>query len=46
MVDTPKTNRKMLRLQHFYNKSQIVSCYWFKFETNTKIIFCPNNNNQ
>ena len=31
--------REMLRLQHFYNKSQVVSCYWFKFETNTKIIF-------
>ena len=26
-------------LQHFYNKSQVVSCYWFKFETNTKITF-------
>ena len=29
----------MLRLQHFYNKSQVVSCYWFKFENNTKISF-------
>ena len=28
-------------LQHFYNKSQVVSCYWFKFETNTKITFLP-----
>ena len=28
-------------LQQFYNKSQVVSCYWFKFETNTKIIFLP-----
>ena len=26
-------------LQQFYNKSQVVSCYWFKFETNTKITF-------
>ena len=26
-------------LQHFYNKSQVVSCYWFKFETNSKITF-------
>ena len=33
--------KKMLRLQHFYNKSQVVSCYWFKFETNTKITFLP-----
>ena len=28
-------------LQQFYNKSQVVSCYWFKFETNTKITFLP-----
>ena len=28
-------------LQHFHNKSQMVSCYWFKFELNTKIIFLP-----
>ena len=28
-------------LQHFYNKSQVISCYWFKFETNTKITFLP-----
>ena len=35
-------NRKeMLHLQHFYNKSQVVSCYWFKFETNTNITFLP-----
>ena len=26
-------------LQYFYNKSHVVSCYWFKFETNTKITF-------
>ena len=26
-------------LQHFYNKSQVVSCYWFEFETNSKITF-------
>ena len=36
----------MLCLQYFYNKSQVVSCYWFKFETNTKITFFgPDNNN-
>ena len=38
-------NWEMLRLQHFYNifynKSQVVSCYWFKFQTNAKIIFLP-----
>ena len=28
-------------LQHFYNKSHVVSCYWFKFETNIKITFLP-----
>ena len=28
-------------LQQFYNKSQVVSCYWFKFETNIKITFLP-----
>ena len=28
-------------LQQFYNKSQVVSCYWFKFETNPKITFLP-----
>ena len=28
-------------LQYFYNKLQVVSCYWFKFETNTKITFLP-----
>jgi len=33
--------REMLYLQHFYNKSQVVSYYWFKFETNTKITFLP-----
>ena len=31
----------MLRLQYFYNKSQVVSYYWFKFESNTKITFLP-----
>ena len=31
--------REMLRLQHFYNKSQVVNCYWFKFKTNIKITF-------
>ena len=28
-------------LQYFYNKSQVVSCYWFKFKINTKITFLP-----
>ena len=28
-------------LQYFYNKSQVVSCYWFKFQTNAKITFLP-----
>ena len=28
-------------LQHFYNKLHVVSCYWFKFETNIKITFLP-----
>ena len=32
-------------LQYFHNKAQVVSCYWFKFEPNTKITFLPNNNN-
>ena len=31
--------REMLRLQHFYNKSQVVGCYWIEFETKTKITF-------
>ena len=30
---------KVLHSQYFYNKSQGISCYWFKFELNTKIIF-------
>ena len=25
----------------FNNKLQVVSCYWFKFEPNTKIAFLP-----
>ena len=33
--------KKKKNPQHFYNKSQVVSCYWFKFETNTKITFLP-----
>ena len=33
--------KKMLRLQYFHNKLQVVSCYWFKFEPNTKITFLP-----
>ena len=32
-------NREMLYLQHFYNKSWIISYYWFKFEFSTKITF-------
>ena len=28
-----------LCLQYFYNKLQVVTCYLFKFETNTKITF-------
>ena len=32
---------EMLHLQYFYNKSQMISCYWFKFETNIKITFLP-----
>ena len=28
-------------LQHFYNKSQVVSGYWFKFQTKSKITFLP-----
>ena len=32
---------EMLRPRHFYNKSQVVSYYWFKFEPNTKITFLP-----
>ena len=30
---------EVLRLQHFYNKSWVVSYYWFKFEFSTEIIF-------
>ena len=30
---------EMLHLQHFYNKSWMVSYYWFKFEFNTEITF-------
>ena len=33
------TTREMLRLQYFYNKSQVDSYYWFKFQTNAKITF-------
>ena len=39
MTSVTIDNREMLRLQYFYNKSQVVNCYWFKFETNTKITF-------
>ena len=34
-------SREMQCLQHFYKKSPVVSCYWFKFETNIKITFLP-----
>ena len=36
-----KKKKKMLRLQYFYNKSQMVNYYLFKFETNTKITILP-----
>ena len=36
--------REMLRLQYFYNKLQVVSCYWFKFQTNAKITITTSNN--
>ena len=26
-------------LQYFHNKSQVISCYYFKFEFNTEITF-------
>ena len=32
-------NREMLHLQHFYNKSWMISYYWFKFEFSIKISF-------
>ena len=28
-------------LHHFHDKLQVVSCYWLKFESNTKITFLP-----
>ena len=31
--------RGVLRLQYFYNKSWMVSYYWFKFEFSTEITF-------
>ena len=34
-----KKKKKVLYPQHFYNKTQIVSCYYFKFEFNTEITF-------
>ena len=30
-----------LFLQYFHNKLQVVSCYWFKFKSATKITFFP-----
>ena len=39
----PKMEEKKRCYIHniFYNKLQMVSCYWFKFESNTKITFLP-----
>ena len=39
----PKMEEKKRCYIHniFYNKLQMVSCYWFKFEPNTKITFLP-----
>ena len=34
-----KKKKKMLYLQYFHNKSQVISCYYFKFEFNTEITF-------
>ena len=31
--------KKVLHLQYFHNKSQVISCYYFKFEFNTEITF-------
>ena len=36
-----KEIREMLRSQHFYNKSYVVSYYWFKFEPTIEITFLP-----
>ena len=36
-----KDATSIIFLQHFHNKLQVVSCYWFKFEPNTKITFLP-----
>ena len=30
---------EVLRLQQFYNKSWVISYYWFKFEFSTEITF-------
>ena len=39
----PKMEEKKRCYVHniFHNKLQMVSCYWFKFESNTKITFLP-----
>ena len=34
-----KNKREVLRLQQFYNKSWVVSYYWFKFEFRIEITF-------
>ena len=34
-----KKKKEVLRLQHFYNKSWVVSYYLFKFEFSTEITF-------
>ena len=36
-----KLRREILHPQHFYNKLQVISCFRFKFEHNTKITFFP-----
>ena len=33
-------------LQYFHNKLQVISCYWFKFEHNTKITILPQEQQQ
>ena len=34
-----RVKKKVLHSQYFYNKSQLISYYLFKFEFNTEIIF-------
>ena len=35
----PQKKGVVLRLQHFYNKSWVISYYWFKFEFSIEITF-------